>query len=604
MSSVISDPVSFDSLGLPQFLLDAITALGYTQASPIQVATIPALLAGKDVVGIAQTGTGKTAAFALPILADVDIANKVPQALVLCPTRELSMQVAEAFRSYASQLRGLRVLTVCGGEDMRQQLRSLKDGVHVVVATPGRLLDHIQRGTAVFDQVKTVVLDEADEMLRMGFIDDVDTILAKTPKGRRVALFSATMPPRIRQIAERHLNDPEEVSITSATTTGPDIEQLYWLAKGTNKLDAISRILEAEDFDGVIVFARTREGTNNLAESLRERGFSVAALNGDMDQKVRVKTVEDLKRGVIDILVATDVAARGLDVERITHVINYDIPFDQEAYVHRIGRTGRAGRSGKAILFVAPRETRMLRNIERVTRQTLTAMQLPTHQELRARRAEIFKQSIREAIAVDKPEFFSQIVSELGESEGCSSHDIAAALAYLLKQNHPLSQNPQPAGASTSSKGWETGSATTETKPREPRETPRQNQRPLRTEKGREPRKEVPGREPRKEVPGREPRKEVPGREPGRKARPLRDHPEVPMERFRLEVGHKHGIAAREIVGAIANEAGIEGQFIGSIDIFDEFSTVDLPEGMPKEILKHLKKTRIRGATLGMERFS
>jgi ATP-dependent RNA helicase DeaD len=588
MSSVISDPASFNSLGLPQFLLDAIATLGYTQASPIQVATIPALLAGRDVVGIAQTGTGKTAAFALPILADINIAERVPQALVLCPTRELSMQVAEAFRRYASELRGLKVLTVCGGEDMRQQLRSLKDGVHVVVATPGRLLDHIQRGTAVFDQVKTVVLDEADEMLRMGFIDDVDTILAKTPKGRRVALFSATMPPRIRQIAERHLSEPEEVSISSATTTGANIEQFYWLAKGTNKLDAISRILEAEDFDGVIVFARTREGTNNLADALRERGFKVAALNGDMDQKVRVKTVEDLKRGVIDILVATDVAARGLDVERITHVINYDIPFDQEAYVHRIGRTGRAGRSGKAILFVAPRETRMLRNIERVTRQPLTAMDLPTHQELRERRAEIFKQSIRDAIAEEKPAFFNQVVSELRDSEGCSAEDIAVALAYLLKQNHPLSQNRQPEAASGQSKGWETGSASNDKKPRESREAPRQNQREARKDKGREPRLESAPRN---------------AREPERKARPLRDHPEVPMERFRVEVGHKHGIAAREIVGAIANEAGIEGQFIGSIDIFDDFSTVDLPEGMPKAVLKHLKKTRIRGSALGMERF-
>ena len=589
MSSVNSDPVTFDSLGLPQFLLDAIVTLGYTQASPIQAATIPALLAGRDVVGIAQTGTGKTAAFALPILADIDVANRAPQALVLCPTRELSMQVAEAFRGFASELRGLKVLTVCGGEDMRQQLRSLKDGVHVVVATPGRLLDHIQRGTAVFSQVKTVVLDEADEMLRMGFIDDVDTILAKTPKGRRVALFSATMPPRIRQIAERHLSNPEEVAITGSATTDANIEQFYWMARGTNKLDAISRILEVEDFDGVIVFTRTREGTNNLSEALRDRGFRVAALNGDMEQKVRVKTVEDLKRSVFDILVATDVAARGLDVERITHVINYDIPFDQEAYVHRIGRTGRAGRSGKAILFVAPRETRMLRNIERVTRKPLKAMELPTHQELRERRAEIFKQSIRDAIAEEKPAFFNQVVSELCESEDCSGEDIAVALAYLLKQNNPSNQNRQPEAASSDKKGWGNSSAGSDKKPRESREAPRQNQREARKDKVAEPRRESAPRS---------------SQEPVRKARPLRDHPDVPMERFRLDVGHKHGIAAREIVGAIANEAGIEGQFIGSIDIFDEFSTVDLPEGMPKAVLRHLKKTRIRGSALGMERFS
>lgn len=371
MTDTTTNPVAFDSLGLPPFLLESLSFLGYEEATPIQAKTVPALLEGRDVVGIAQTGTGKTAAFALPVLAVLDYKNRAPQVLVLCPTRELSMQVADAFRSYAKGSPGCRVVTLCGGNDMRQQLKSLKEGVHIVVATPGRLLDHLKRGSADFSQIKTVVLDEADEMLRMGFIDDVDQILAQTPKGRRVALFSATMPPRIREIASEHLDNPVEIAITSGATTNVNIEQYYWLVKGTNKLDALARFLGVENTQGVIVFVRTRESTSAIAEQLRQRGFNAAPLNGDIDQKTRIKTVEQLKSGRIDIIVATDVAARGLDVERITHVINYDIPFDRESYVHRIGRTGRAGREGKAILFVAPRERRMLSNIERVTKQKI-----------------------------------------------------------------------------------------------------------------------------------------------------------------------------------------------------------------------------------------
>jgi ATP-dependent RNA helicase DeaD len=354
MTDTTTKPVAFDSLGLPTFLLESLSFLGYEEATPIQAETVPALLEGRDVVGIAQTGTGKTAAFALPVLAVLDYKNRVPQVLVLCPTRELSMQVADAFRSYSRGSPGCRVVTLCGGNDMRQQLKSLKEGVHIVVATPGRLLDHLKRGSADFSQIKTVVLDEADEMLRMGFIDDVDQILAQTPKGRRVALFSATMPPRIREIASEHLDNPVEIAITSGATTNVNIEQYYWLVKGTNKLDALTRFLGVENTQGVIVFVRTRESTSAIAEQLRQRGFNAAPLNGDIDQKTRIKTVEQLKSGRVDIIVATDVAARGLDVERITHVINYDIPFDRESYVHRIGRTGRAGREGKAILFVAP----------------------------------------------------------------------------------------------------------------------------------------------------------------------------------------------------------------------------------------------------------
>ncbi|MEE4202323.1 MAG: DEAD/DEAH box helicase, partial [Halieaceae bacterium] len=366
MPSNNTPTLPFDALGLPTELLDSLSRLGYETATPIQSQAIPALLEGRDVVGIAQTGTGKTAAFALPTLADLDIADRKPQVLVLCPTRELSMQVADAYRNYARGIAGVKVATICGGADMRQQLRSLKEGVHIVVATPGRLLDHLDRGTANFSQIRSVVLDEADEMLRMGFIDDVDTILKKTPSGRRVALFSATMPPRVRDIAERHLKDPVEVRVAAAASTNINIEQHWWLAKGASKVEALTRLLAFEDTDGVIVFTRTRESTNSVSELLRQRGFKSAPLNGDMDQKARVRTVQQLKSGSIDIVVATDVAARGLDVERITHVFNFDIPFDEEAYVHRIGRTGRAGRQGKAILFVAPRERRMLRNIERL----------------------------------------------------------------------------------------------------------------------------------------------------------------------------------------------------------------------------------------------
>jgi ATP-dependent RNA helicase DeaD len=579
MKSSSSSPVAFAALGLPAFLQNAVERSGYIHASPIQAATIPALLAGRDVVGIAQTGTGKTAAFALPILADIDIKKLAPQALVLCPTRELSIQVADSFRRYASDLAGLQVLTVCGGADMRQQLRSLKDGVHIIVATPGRLLDHLERRTADFSTLRTVVLDEADEMLRMGFIDDVDTILAKTPSNRRVALFSATMPTRIRQIAQRHLKNPEEVSIQAAATTNENIEQSYWYAKGASKVDALCRLLEWEQTDASIVFVRTRESTTAVAEQLIARGFRAVALNGDMDQKARVRTVEDLKRGNIDVLVATDVAARGLDVPRITHVFNYDIPFDVDAYVHRIGRTGRAGRAGKAILFVSPKDQRMLRNIERVTRQSLEEIRLPSIRQIAGKRLEGFKHDMVQTLQGQDLTAMRTFIAEWCQEHNASPEDAAAVLAFMSQGSKALSFKEEPA----------------------PRQEPRSAREPSERKGKVKVSAATSAEDKRGARKERAPRKAEQSPAAG-KAQPLKDHPDIAMERFALQVGRKHGVAPREIVGAIANEAGIEGEFIGKIDIFDDYSTVDLPEGMPNDVLKHLKKTRVRGEPLGMRR--
>jgi ATP-dependent RNA helicase DeaD len=453
---------------------------------------------------------------------------------------------------------------------MRQQLKSLKEGVHIVVATPGRLLDHLKRGSADFSQIKTVVLDEADEMLRMGFIDDVDQILAQTPKGRRVALFSATMPPRIREIASEHLDNPVEIAITSGATTNVNIDQYYWLVKGTNKLDALARFLGVENTQGVIVFVRTRESTSAIAEQLRQRGFNAAPLNGDIDQKTRIKTVEQLKSGRVDIIVATDVAARGLDVERITHVINYDIPFDRESYVHRIGRTGRAGREGKAILFVAPRERRMLSNIERVTKQKIQQIELPSLADIdakaRARLIDQLKSGMSRPAHPRANEAIEQLINE-----GHTHRDISMALATMLIDG--IDPAAEPNKAKTTSEAG-VSRHTKDTAPA-----------PTKDKKGQE-----------RKVPLTYTAKEL-----GR-ATPLEDHPDVVMERFWLAIGRDKGVKPREIMGAVANEVGIEGQFIGKVNIFEHYSTVDLPEGMPKQILKHLKKVRVKGANLGAVR--
>ena len=573
MTQKEAQPQHFSDLGLPAYLQDNLQALGYETATPIQAGTIPPLLAGQDVIGLAQTGTGKTAAFALPVLAGLDIKLRRPQGLVLCPTRELALQVAEAFRSYGRGVPGLRVVGIYGGADMRQQLKSLREGAHIVIATPGRLLDHIERRSIDLNQINTAVLDEADEMLRMGFIDDVDTILAKTPKTRRVALFSATMPKRIREIASKHLNNPTEVSVSATASTNENIEQCYWLAKGASKLEALKRLLAFEDTDGVIVFTRTRESTAAVAEQLRQNDLRAAPLNGDMDQKARIRTVNELKSGGLDILVATDVAARGLDVDRVTHVINYDVPFDEEAYVHRIGRTGRAGRKGKAILFVAPRERRMLRNIERLTRQQIPEIRLPSPLAIDAKRREAFADRIKQALANSPQPELEDIVDQICIEAECDYRTVALALAGLLHA-------PEKPG------GKKAGKAAAH---------PVHSAEQQREDKGK-----MPNRKERRQA--------LQGKTKGQEdkdlgeARPLRDHPDVPMERFRVAVGRKHGVKAGELVGAIANEAGIEGQFIGTINILEDCSTVDLPEGMPKATLRHLKKTRVKGMNLAMNR--
>jgi len=590
MSSTDTIPRLFSTLGLPDLLLENLTRRGYDTATPIQAATIPLLLAGHDIVGLAQTGTGKTAAFALPALARLQLNERKPQVLVLCPTRELALQVGDAFRQYGAGMKGLKVAALCGGADMRQQLRSLKEGVHVVVATPGRMLDHLERGSADFSGVQTVVLDEADEMLRMGFIDDVDTILAKTPAKRQVALFSATMPPKVRAIANKHLKDAREVSVAAAATTNENIEQCYWLAKGASKVEALTRLLAFEDTDGVIVFTRTRESTAAVAELLRQRGFQAAPLNGDMDQKSRVRTIDQLKSGAINIVVATDVAARGLDVDRISHVINFDVPFDEEAYVHRIGRTGRAGRKGKAILFVVPRERRMLRNIERLTRQEIPEIRLPSPLAIDEKRREAFANTVRAALAQDADPAMAAIIDTLcAETQG-DARAVAIALAGLLQ---PTNTNATKAPRSTERQ---------EVKAKHDNKSkkvtplfPKQDKASSNDDDGRPPNR----RERRQALQG----SSVSNDEASLgQARPLKNHPDVPMERFRVSVGRKHGVKPGELVGAIANEAGIEGDYIGTINILEECSTIDLPEGMPKQILRHLKKTRVKGVNLSMAR--
>ncbi|MDO8862946.1 DEAD/DEAH box helicase [Haliea sp. E1-2-M8] len=559
MTSESPDATTFADLNLPDFLLRALSDVGYETPSAIQARTIPPLLAGSDLVGQAQTGTGKTAAFALPLLARLKTASKLPQVMVLTPTRELAIQVSEAFQKYASHLPGFHVVPIYGGSDYRGQLRQLQRGVHVIVGTPGRVMDHMRRGSLDLSQLQALVLDEADEMLRMGFIDDVEWILEQTPKQRQIALFSATMPQAIRRIAQHHLKDPQEVLIQVKSMANESIHQRVWMIAGMQKLDALTRILEMEDFDAIIVFVRTRIATTELAEKLAARGYSAAPLNGDIPQQQREKTVERLKKGQLDILVATDVAARGLDVERISHVINYDIPTDVEAYVHRIGRTGRAGRTGQAILFAANRERRLLKAIERATGNTIVPMQLPSAQDVSDRRSDRFKQQITATLDTRDLDTARQLVDDYQREFGVPVVDIAAALALLAQGD---------------GKGQGTTTAATE---RTPREAPRD----------------------REDRPRRERERERPARAPT----PQRDAaPGKGMERFRIEVGHNHGVKPGNIVGAIANEADIDSEHIGRIVIHDDYSTVDLPEGMPPEIFDHLRGVWVSGQRLGIAR--
>lgn len=532
---------SFSELALSAPVHKAVELVGYEQPSPIQAASIPHLLNNHDLLGVAQTGTGKTAAFALPMLSKIDIKLKAPQVLVLAPTRELAIQVAEAFQSYARQLKGFHVLPIYGGQDMRGQLRQLERGVHVVVGTPGRVMDHLRRKSLNLDALTGLVLDEADEMLRMGFIDDVEWILEHTPAKRQIALFSATMPKPIRKVADRYLNNPKEVRIASDTTTAANIEQRFLTVNGFDrKLDAITRILEAQDFDAMIIFVRTKTATAELAEKLEARGYSASALNGDMNQTLRERTVNRLKKKKLDILVATDVAARGLDVERISHVLNFDIPYDPEAYVHRIGRTGRAGREGKAILFVAPREKRLLKTIERATRQPILPMELPSGSEVSDKRIQQFKQQLNNVLQTQELDFFYDVLSSYSAEADRSAEEIASALAYMLQKDRPLQVKDHPQ------------------------------------------------------------HKKQRDHQPHESAQKSPDKPRVknskddgPMVRYRLEVGRNDKVKPGDIVGAIANEAGVKSSHIGHIKLHDDFSTVDLPEGMPKEILKHLQQVKI-----------
>jgi ATP-dependent RNA helicase DeaD len=548
--------ILFADLQLSQPLLRALQDVGYEIPSPIQAATIPVLLENRDVLGQAQTGTGKTAAFALPILSRLDLSQRTPQALVLAPTRELALQVAEAFQRYATHIPGFHVLPIYGGQSYIPQLAALKRGVHVVVGTPGRVIDHLDKGSLDLSKIKTLVLDEADEMLRMGFIDDVERILQETPATRQTALFSATMPMAIKRIAQTYLNKPAEITAAAKTGTADNIRQRYWLVSGMHKLDALTRILEAEEFDGMIIFSRTKLGTEELASKLGARGFSVAAINGDLQQAQRERIIGQLKDGKIDILVATDVAARGLDVERISHVINYDVPHDPESYTHRIGRTGRAGRSGEAILFITPREKGMLKMIERSTRQPISALELPTLQAVNDVRVARFKQQISATLALGELGLYQSVVEEFEREQNIPPIEIAAALAKMARGDVPLllSKSNQPR---------------VEMEERPSRAEPRMEhgrERPLR--------------------PALEPRERV-----------FRA-PDAGMQTYRIAVGYIHGVKPGNIVGAIANEADIDSKNIGRIEIFDDYSVLDMPINLSGDVLEQLQTVRVAGQFL------
>lgn len=544
-------PNDFSSLGISSPVLKAVQQLGYEQPTPIQAQSIPVLIGGKNLLGTAQTGTGKTAAFALPLLSTIDEKRKTPQILVLTPTRELAIQVAEAFQSYAKYLKGFHVLPIYGGADIGSQLRGLKRGAQVVVGTPGRILDHLRRKSLNLSQIKGLVLDEADEMLRMGFIDDVETILAQTPDNCQRALFSATMPAAIKRVASTYLGDAQQISIESKTKTVERIHQQYVTVKGHQKMDALTRVLEVEPFDGMIIFVRTKSSTVDIAERLEARGFSSAALNGDLSQTLRERTINKLKKGQIDVVVATDVAARGLDVERISHVINFDIPYDNESYVHRIGRTGRAGREGKAILFITPKETRLLRSIEKSTRQPIVPLTMPTNEQVSGQRIQQFTQQLAKTMESPRLDKFRDMIVTFAEENELDMADIAAALTYENQKDRPLFPKLDNIVA------------------------PRQEKRSQSND-----------RKPKRDAALRD--------EDGRI---------IPMLTYRLEVGKNDQVEPSNIVGAIANEADISSQYIGQIKLYETYSTVDLPEGMPNEIFNHLKKVRVRSKALKISLF-
>jgi len=514
---------SFPALGLNEPLVRALSDLGYETPTPIQAQSIPALLAGRDLIGQAQTGTGKTAAFALPLLQRLDPNLAATQALVLTPTRELAIQVAEAVHAYARQLGRVRVLPVYGGDSIQKQVGRLRAGIHVVVGTPGRVMDHLRRGTLDAGALRSVVLDEADEMLRMGFIEDVEWILEQTPAQRQLALFSATMPREVRRIAQNHLREPVNVEVRHKTLTVPSIEQFYIQVPPTQKLDALTHLLEvdAASEEVVLVFARTKLGAADLAEKLQARGYAAEAMHGDMNQQQREAVVRRMRSGQVELVVATDVAARGLDVEQVGRVINFDIPNDPESYVHRIGRTGRAGRAGTAILFVAPRETRMLREIERYSGQKMKPKKVPTQADVAARRMALFKQRLLQAAQDEGLEPYLTLVEELAQESGRDMAELAAAAARLAAGEKPLSVALEP---------------------------------------------------PVEEV--------APG--------------EQGMVRLFIAAGRRNGVRPADIVGAIANEAGVPGREIGSIDIYDAFTFVDVPEQYREQVLQNMSRVRIR----------
>ncbi len=549
----------FSKFELKPTLLKALYEVGYETPTPIQDQTIPLLLEKKDVLGQAQTGTGKTAAFALPLLSNLNLRQKEPQLLVLAPTRELAIQVAEAFKKYASHIKSFHVLPIYGGQEYRRQIHGLKRGVHVVVGTPGRVMDHMRRGTLKLEKLNTLVLDEADEMLRMGFIDDVEWILEKAPPNRQIALFSATMPQKIQSIAKRYLKDPAQIIIKVKSTTADTIRQRFWPVNRINKLEALTRILEVESFEAMLIFVRTKTATVELSSKLEARGYASSAINGDIKQNQRERTIDYLKSGKLDILVATDVAARGLDVERISHVVNYDMPHDTEGYVHRIGRTGRAGRTGDAILFVTPREIRMLHTIEKATNQKIGIMELPSTKLLNNQRITKFKRLITDTLNNEELGIFYQMIEQYQKEHNVPAIEIAAALALLLQNNSAFMLKTK-SNLINEDENLLINDANTFKKL---------------------------GREQRR-VRGKGQVKSI------RKKLLL----EKGMECFRLEVGHKHSVKIKNIVGAIANESGLDSRYIGRVNIFDDYSEINLPEGMPKDVFKDLKKVWVSGQQL------
>ena len=554
---------SFSTLGLAPAILEAITEIGYESPSPIQAEAIPHLMQGRDILGQAQTGTGKTAAFALPILSRIDLSQKQPQVLVLAPTRELAIQVSEAFQHYANKLKGFHVVPIYGGQDYRVQLRALERGVHVVVGTPGRVMDHMRRGSLKLKNLRCLVLDEADEMLRMGFIDDVEWVLEQIPSDHQTALFSATMPKQIQKISETYLNNPALVKIEVKTTTADTVRQRFWMVSGFHKMEALTRILEVEETDGIIIFSRTKSMTVELAEKLAARGFAAEALNGDIPQKMREQLVNKLKSGQLDILVATDVAARGLDVPRISHVINYDVPYDTESYVHRIGRTGRAGRTGDAILFIAPREKRMLHTIERATRQRIEQMDLPTREQINSQRIARFKQQISDTLGNSEHlSFYQQIVESFRIEQDVPAIEIAAALASMSQGESLL---PMKREERHSRKGEER-------KQRLSKDERRAQRRSERKEKAADSPKQKKG-----------------------------NTPPSGYQRYRLAVGNNHAVKPEQIINTVADVAGLFHEDVGEVSIQAEHSTIDLPQGMPRDIFRELRKSWVCGQRLQIE---